>query len=84
MRNKRRSRLDVIRSRGALRVGYDRDRLPFAFRNNNGAVVEYDMELVHALARDLDRGRIDVAVGGISMNPRRALRFMFSRSYRNE
>ena len=47
------SRLDLIRERGKLRVGYVKDRLPFAFRNEHGEVVGYDMELMHVLARDL-------------------------------
>lgn len=48
-----RNRLDVIRERGSLRVGYLAERLPFAFQNKNGDVVGFDMELMHALARDL-------------------------------
>ncbi len=96
------SRLKVIRARGSLRVGFSKDRLPFAFVNAKGHVVGYDMELVHALARDLDvsleivklewpkieealdSGLIDLAVGGISVSPRRALHFVFSRSYLDE
>ncbi len=95
-------RLQVIKSRGVLRVGYARDRLPFAFKNAKGQIVGYDMELVHNLARDLgvaldvvkidmkmvekdlDSGRIDMAVGGITISPQRALRFTFSRSYLDE
>ncbi len=98
----RRPRLQVIKSRGTLRVGYARDRLPFAFVNSKDQVVGYDMELVHALARDmrvglelvridlsrvgqdLDSGRIDMAVGGISISPQRALRYTFTRSYLDE
>ncbi len=95
-------RLQVIKARGVLRVGYARDRLPFAFKNAKGQIVGYDMELVHNLARDLgvsldvvriempevekelDSGRIDMAVGGISISPQRALRFTFSTSYLDE
>ncbi len=95
-------RLRIIKDRGILRVGYSKDRLPFAFKNAKGHVVGYDMELVHSLARDLgvaveivkikwnrvekdlDSGRIDLAVGGISVSPQRALRFVFSRSYLDE
>ncbi len=98
----RKPRLQVIKSRRTLRVGYARDRLPFAFVNSRGEVVGYDMELVHALARDmdvglelvrvdmsnvehdLDTGRIDMAVGGISISPQRALRYTFTRSYLDE
>jgi len=97
-----RSRLQLIRERGVLRVGYAKDRLPFAFKNSKGHIVGYDMELVHALARDLgvaldvvkidwsrvkqelDSGRIDMAVGGLSISPQRALKFTFSNSYLDE
>lgn len=47
------SRLDVILQRGVLRVGYFRDHLPYAYRNNAGEVIGYDIDLVHELARDL-------------------------------
>ena len=95
-------RLAVIKQRGVLRVGYAKDRLPYAFKNAKGHVVGFDMELVHALARDigvrldvikidwskvaqeLDSGRIDLAVGGISISPQRALKFTFSKSYLDE
>jgi Na+/H+-dicarboxylate symporter len=49
-----RPRLDVIRDRGSIRVGYLSNTLPYAFRNNHNEVVGFDMELVHALANDLD------------------------------
>jgi len=48
-----RSRLDVIRERGVLRVGYFSNSLPFSFRNNKAKLVGYDMELMHELANDL-------------------------------
>jgi Na+/H+-dicarboxylate symporter len=48
-----RSRLDVIRGRGSIRVGYMPDRLPMAFRNNAGQVVGFDVELAHLLAADI-------------------------------
>lgn len=48
--------LERIRSRGALRVGYFPDALPFAFSNDAGELVGYDLELAHALARDLRVG----------------------------
>jgi len=46
-------RLSTIESRGSLRVGYLRDSLPFAFRNQNGEVVGFDVEMAHNLATDL-------------------------------
>ena len=49
-----RPRLDIIRERGSIRVGYYSDTLPFAFRNDQGQVVGFDMEMLHELARDLD------------------------------
>ena len=48
-----RPRLDVARDRGSLRVGYLRDRLPMAFRNDAGHVVGLDIDIVNALAHDL-------------------------------
>ncbi len=49
-----RSRLDVIRDRGSIRIGYLPDRLPMAFRNNQSEVVGYDIELAHMLARNME------------------------------
>jgi Na+/H+-dicarboxylate symporter len=48
-----RSRLDVIADRGSLRIGYLPDALPFAFRNEQGEVVGFDVEMAHQLALDL-------------------------------
>ncbi len=45
--------LERIRERGVLRVGYFAEALPFAFFNDAGNLVGYDVELAHALARDL-------------------------------
>ncbi len=42
-----------LRERGVLRVGYAPDRLPYAFRNDGGELVGFDVEMAHALARDL-------------------------------
>lgn len=49
-------RLDLIRARGWLRVGYVPDRLPFIFRNEQGSVVGLDAELARGLATDLEVG----------------------------
>ena len=47
-------RLQVIRKRGSLRVGYRRqDRLPGLFINSQQEMVGMEMELMHTLARDL-------------------------------
>jgi Na+/H+-dicarboxylate symporter/ABC-type amino acid transport substrate-binding protein len=46
-------RLNVIQKRGVLRVGYYINRLPFAFRNDKGELVGFDIEMAHNLAREL-------------------------------
>ena len=46
--------LDRIRERGRLRVGYWKDALPWAFRNDHAELVGFSIELLHQLARDLD------------------------------
>ena len=48
-----RKRMDVVRERGSIRVGYFANTLPYAFRNENNQVVGFDMELVNDLANDL-------------------------------
>ena len=45
--------LDQIRARGALRVGYLADSLPYAFFNARGDLVGFDVEMAHQLASDL-------------------------------
>jgi len=47
------SRLERIRERGVLRVGYNDDNLPYVFRNGKGELVGLDVELAHGLANDL-------------------------------
>ncbi len=47
------SLLQRIRRRGVIRVGYNEDNLPFAYFNNRRALVGYDIEMAHSLARDL-------------------------------
>jgi len=47
------SRLENIRERGFIRVGYLTDRLPFAFINERGDLVGFDIEMAHQLAADL-------------------------------
>ncbi|MEA1889590.1 MAG: cation:dicarboxylase symporter family transporter [Pseudomonadota bacterium] len=48
-----RPRLDIIKERGSLRIGYFSNTLPFAFRNDQNEVVGLDMDLVHILGRDI-------------------------------
>jgi Na+/H+-dicarboxylate symporter/ABC-type amino acid transport substrate-binding protein len=45
--------LQRVRDRGLLRVGYPADALPFAFFNERGDLVGFDVELAHQLAREL-------------------------------
>jgi ABC-type amino acid transport substrate-binding protein len=46
--------LETIASRKQLRVGYLPDALPFAFFNQSGDLVGFDVELAHRLAREMD------------------------------
>jgi Na+/H+-dicarboxylate symporter len=46
------SRLDWIRERGVLRVGYDPEGLPYSYVNAAGDLVGLDIDLVHTLARE--------------------------------
>ena len=48
------SRLDRIRERGAIRVGYLTENLPFSFVNVEEEVVGFDIEMAHQLAIDLN------------------------------
>jgi Na+/H+-dicarboxylate symporter/ABC-type amino acid transport substrate-binding protein len=44
------TRLDLVRSRGSIRVGFDPDTIPWAFLNGRGEPVGFDVELAHVLA----------------------------------
>jgi len=46
------SRLDWIRERGVLRVGYQPDGLPYSYENVTGDLVGLDVELVRMFAHD--------------------------------
>lgn len=48
-----RDSVERIVSRGTLRVGYARDRLPWVFRNSAGELVGFDVEMAHVLAGEL-------------------------------
>ena len=48
------SRLDRIRERGAIRVGYLSENLPFSYVNADHEVVGFDIEMAHQLAIDLN------------------------------
>ena len=45
--------LQRIRRRGIIRVGFNADKLPFAYFNAVGDLVGFDVNMAHALARDL-------------------------------
>ena len=47
------SRLEIIKRRGSIRIGYHKDNLPFSFFNRHGELVGFDIDLAHALATDL-------------------------------
>ena len=51
--------LAAIRARGVLRVGLRSDGLPWAYQNDQGRMVGYDMDMLQALARTL-AVRLDV------------------------
>jgi len=47
------SRLDRIRRRGLLRVGYHPDELPFSYINESGELVGFDIEIAHRFAFEM-------------------------------
>jgi ABC-type amino acid transport substrate-binding protein len=47
------SRLDRIQEQGVVRVGFNRDDLPFSYFNNKGELVGLDIDLAHRLAGDM-------------------------------
>lgn len=57
-----RSRMDEIRERGFLRVGYTVDSLPFTFRNASNRLAGFDTDMAHLLAKDLGVGLEFVAI----------------------
>ena len=48
------STLEAMRERGVLRVGYVSDAMPFAYFNAEDRLVGFDVDMAHALARELD------------------------------
>ncbi|MCS5693007.1 cation:dicarboxylase symporter family transporter [Cyanobium sp. FGCU-6] len=57
--------LRAILARRVLRVGVRRDGLPWAFRNRQGRLVGYDIDLMASLARDLEV-RLQVREGSLA------------------
>lgn len=45
--------LSRIKQRGFIRVGYYRDDLPYSFKNSEGKLVGFDIEIMNQLAADL-------------------------------
>lgn len=56
-----------IKKRGALRVGFDPEALPFAFYNFKQELVGYDIALAHRLAKDLGVSLEFVPVNRVTM-----------------
>lgn len=59
------NRLQALRERGALRVCYRQDNLPFAYFNKAKDLVGFDIELLHHLAHDLKVSLVMVPVEGL-------------------
>lgn len=51
--------LDRIKERGALRVGYNEDALPFTFFNKKGSLVGYDVQMAYELASLMGISRVE-------------------------
>ena len=47
------SRIDRIRRRGVLRVGFHPDELPFSYFNESGELVGFDIEMAHRIATEM-------------------------------
>ncbi|MDD1752239.1 MAG: cation:dicarboxylase symporter family transporter [Methanotrichaceae archaeon] len=54
-----RNLMTKIRGRNVLRVGYNPDTMPFAFFNEDGDLVGYDIHMAYDLARVLNVSRIE-------------------------
>lgn len=57
-------RLPQIQKRGALRVGYTGDALPYVFHNEDGQLVGFGVDMARVLARDLGLALEFVPVAG--------------------
>jgi Na+/H+-dicarboxylate symporter/ABC-type amino acid transport substrate-binding protein len=60
--------LSRIQRRGVLKVGYNAEALPFAFFNQQGELVGYDIFFAHRLARDLGVTLEFIPVNSTTMN----------------
>jgi ABC-type amino acid transport substrate-binding protein len=52
--------IERIRARGALRIAFVDDRMPFSFVNGRGEPVGLDVDLAATLARDLGAARLEL------------------------
>lgn len=50
------TRIERIRRRGKIRLGFDAKRLPFSYFNDRGELVGFDIDMAHRLALDLGVG----------------------------
>jgi len=66
-------RLQEIKARGLLRVGYFNDAMPWAFANARGELVGYDVEAAHRLASQLGVRLEFVPVNRVPPQPLHAL-----------
>ncbi len=92
--------MDRIRNSGTLRVGYGPHVIPFSYFNASGDLVGHDIDIVYAMARDLDvklelypitnweslssaleKGRFDIAVGGVYVSEDRLRKVAVSQDY---
>jgi len=48
------SRIQRIQDRGVLRIGFNSDRMPFAYFNGQHELIGFDIQMAHVLANDLD------------------------------
>jgi Na+/H+-dicarboxylate symporter/ABC-type amino acid transport substrate-binding protein len=47
------TRVERIKQRGCMRVGFDPDKMPFAYYNAKGQLIGFDIEMAYHLADDL-------------------------------
>ncbi len=47
------TRVERIKQRGFVRIGFDPDKMPFAYYNANGQLIGFDIEMAYYLADDL-------------------------------
>lgn len=63
------TRIDRIRRRGVIRLGFDAKRLPFSYFNEQNQLVGFDIDMAHRLADDLG-----VAIEFVPFTPKTLIR----------